>query len=107
VSFEPRPFVLIGCIVGHSSKYCLKERAFTVLVSSFESYRQNYYEKTASGKSGCTSEVVTATKYASNDEVVRLAKRRMGVRLLKSFAKAPVKSETGASGFRESETCTE
>ena len=53
---------------------------------------------------GCTPEVVTPTKYASRDEVARLAKRRMGVRLMKSFAKAPV--DRGIR-FRESETCTE
>jgi hypothetical protein len=96
-----------------SSKYRLKERPFTVLVSSFQSYWQNNGQK-GKREVGCKSELVTPTKYASSEEaLVRLANHRLGVRLLNLSQSAsgalskrttPVKSETGHPLFCESET---
>lgn len=56
---------------------------------------------------GCTSEVVTPTKYASSEEAGSISKPPHGDPSHESFVKAPVKSETGACGFCERETSTE
>jgi len=56
---------------------------------------------------GCTPEVVTPTKYASSKEAGSISKPPHGDPSHESFARAPVKSETGASGFCEREASTE